>query len=106
MQPGYEFLVALETCTERLSDGFAGEVIFGGSKPSHEDCEVGAREGDARSGDKLIVIIPDNIFEMDLNAKLVQPISKQEGICVLSEGGEQLGANGDDLGVHLSSISH
>ena len=71
MQPGYEFLVALETGTERLSDGFAGEVIFGGSESSHEDCEVGAREGDARSGDKLIVIVSNNIFEVNLNAKLV-----------------------------------
>ena len=49
--------------------------------------------------------IADDRLEDDFNPELVQMFGEIKGIGVLAEGSQQLRANGDDLGVHASSLN-
>src|SRR6266404_7034984 len=49
-------------------------------------------------------VIADNGLVADIDAELIQLFCEEEGIGVLPEWGEQLRADGDDLGSHVWAI--
>ncbi len=92
--------VAAELDGERFGDGFAGEVVFSGAQAAHEDENVDAGERGADGVDEILLAVADDGFEGDEDADLVELLSEVEGVGVLAEGGEHLGADGDDFGFH------
>ena len=61
--------------------------------PAREQRQAG------RPGETLAVVAHDGL-EDHLDAQLVQLFREIEGVRVLTEGSQQLRADGDDLGVH------
>ena len=49
---------------------------------------------------EMLATIADDGLEDHFNAQLVELLGQIKRVGVLTEGGQQLGANGDDLGVH------
>ena len=96
--------VAAQGERERFGDGFAGEVVFGGAEAAHEDDNVGAAEGGADGVDQVFAAVADDGLEGDGDAELVELFGEVEGVGVLAEGGEHLGADGDDFGFHKAAI--
>ncbi len=96
--------VAAQGERERFGDGLAGEVVFGGAEAAHDDDNVGAAEGGADGVDQILAAVADDGLEGDGDADLVELFSEIEGVGVLAEGGEHLGADGDDFGFHKGSF--
>ena len=92
--------VAAEGERESFGDGFAGEIVFGGAEAAHEDENVNAAEGGVDGVDEILAAVADDGFEGDGNAELVEFFREIEGVGVLAEGGEHLGADGDDFTFH------
>jgi len=97
--------VATDGDAEGFSDGFAGEVVFGGSEAAGDEDEVSAGEGGADGGDEVALAVADDGLEVDGGADLVELLGEEERVGVLAEGGEELGADGDDFGFHKGSVA-
>ena len=97
--------VAAQLEGQRFADGFAGEVVFRGAEAAHDDQNVNAGEGGADGVDQVALAVTDDGFEGDGDAEGVEPLCQVEGVGVLTEGGEHLGADGDDFGFHRAVIS-
>ncbi len=97
--------VAAQGERERFGNGFAGEVVFGGAETAHEDKNVDAGEGDADGVDEVLEAVANDGFEVDGDTNLIELFSEIEGVGVLTEGGEHLGADGDDFGFHRAAFS-
>ena len=54
---------------------------------------------------RSLAAVADDGFEGDGDADLVELLSEIEGVGVLAEGGEHLGADGDDFGFHKAASS-
>ena len=74
---------------------------MGGAKTAGEDDDVGAREGDEGRAGKVREIVADDGLEGDLDAEVVKSVGEIEGVGVLAEGCEHLGASGDDFSDHV-----
>ncbi len=96
--------VAAEGEGERFGNGFAGEVVFSGAEAAHEDEDIDAAEGGADGVDEVFAAVADDGFEGDGNADFVELFSEIEGVSVLADRGEHLGADGDDFGFHEDSV--
>ncbi len=83
----------------------ASEVVFSGAEASHEDDDVGARDGEFRGLLQVIEIVAHDGFEADIDAELVETLGEEKRIGVLAERGEQFRTDGDDLGVHDKSLN-
>ena len=105
MQSGDLGGVAAQGERERFGDGLAGEVVLGGAQAAHEDENVGAAERGADGVDQVLAAVADDGLEGDGDADLVELFREIEGVGVLAEGGEHLGADGDDFGFHKNSFS-
>ena len=92
--------VAADCEREGFGDGFAGEVVFRGAEAAHEDEDVDAGEGGADGVDEVLAAVADDGLEGDGDADFVEFLGEIEGVGVLAEGGEHLGADGDDFGFH------
>ena len=53
--------------------------------------------------DEIFAAVADDGFEGDGDAELVELFREVEGVGVLAEGGEHLGADGDDFGFHRAA---
>ena len=53
----------------------------------------------------MVAVVANDGFEVDNNAQLVQAFGEVKRVRVLPKGREQLGADGDDLGVHGESLN-
>jgi hypothetical protein len=62
------------------------------------------RKGSADGVDEIFAAIANDGFEGDDNADLVELLRQVEGVGVLTEGGEHLGADGDDFGFHKGRL--
>ena len=63
------------------------------------------RERGADGVDEVLSAVADDGFEGDGDADLVELLGEIEGVGVLAEGGEHLGADGDDFGFHKAAFS-
>ena len=92
--------VAVKSQSKRVGYRFASEIVFGRAKSAHEDDDLGARHGKTgRSGEMFTVVANDGL-ENHLNPKLVELFGQIKRVRILTERSQQLGANGDDLGIH------
>ena len=98
---GENGVVGVEADAKRGGDGFAGEVVFGGAEAAGEDDDVGARECDEGGAGEVREIVADDGLEGDLDAEVVEAVGEVEGVGVLAEGREHLGAGGDDFSDHV-----
>ena len=98
-------IVGMETDAECGSDGFAGEVVFGGAEAAGEDDDVGAGDGDAGGRGEVGKVVADDGLEGDLNAEIVEALGEEEGVRVLAEWREHLGAGSNDFSDHLFPFS-
>ena len=103
MESGYLGGVAAEGEREGLGDGFAGEVVLGGAQAAHQDQNIDAAESGADGVDEVFAAVADDGLEGYGDSQLVEFFRQIEGIGVLAEGGEHLGADGDDFGFHKGS---
>ena len=92
--------VAAEGERESFGDSFASEIVFSGPETAHEDENVNAGESGFDGGDEIFAAVADDGFEGDGNAEGVELLSEIERVGVLAEGGEHLGADGDDFTFH------
>ncbi len=97
--------VGMKLDVERGGGGFAGEVVFGGAEAAGEDDDVGAGDGDAGGAGEVGEVVADDGLEGDLNAEIVEAVGEEEGVGVLPEGREHLGAGGDDFSDHSDRFS-
>src|SRR5437868_10364359 len=105
VQGGDDLGIAMQFDAERLRDAFAGEIVFRGAKSTHEDHNIGAGDCNACHSNQVVLRITDYRLEANLDSKLVEPFSQEEGIRILAVRSKQLRANSDDLGVHVCSIA-
>ena len=101
VEAGKDVVVRMEGDAQRSGGGFAGEVVVGGAEASREDDDVGARDGDACGAGEVGEIVADDGFEGDLDAEIVERGGEVEGVGVLAEGREHLGAGCDDFSDHV-----
>ena len=74
---------------------------MGGAEAAGEDDDVGTREGDDGGAGQVREIVADDGLEGDLDAEVVEAVGEVEGVGVLAEGCEHLGASGDDFSDHV-----
>jgi hypothetical protein len=48
----------------------------------------------------MFAVVAHDGLENHIDAQLVEPFREVKGIRVLAEGSQQLGADGDNLGIH------
>ncbi len=101
VEVGDDGVVAVELEVEGCGDGFAGEVVFGGAEAAGEEDDVGAGDGDADGGGEVGEVVADDGFEGDGDAEVVESLGEVEGVGVLAEGRQHLGADGDDFSDHV-----
>ena len=72
-------VVALKLNAQRSGNALAGEIVLGGTKPSHEDDDVGATDGGACNSGEMVKVVADNGLEGDDHAQFVElPVRKRE----------------------------
>ena len=101
VERGEDGVVGVELDAERGGDGFAGEVVFGGAEAAGEDDDVGAGERDASGAGEVREVVADDGLEGDRDAEVVEAVGEVEGVGVLAEGRQHLGAGGDDFSDHV-----
>ena len=101
IERGKDGVVRVQVDAERGGDGLSGEVVFGGAEAAGEDDDVGARDGDDGGAGEVGEVIADDGLEDDLDAEVVEAFSEVEGVGVLAEGREHLGASGDNFSDHV-----
>ena len=104
VERGEDGVVGVEVDAECGGDGFAGEVVFGGAEAAGEDDDVGAGDGDEGGAGEVGEIVADDGLEGDLDAEIVEAVGEVEGVGVLAEGREHLGAGCNDFSDHLFSF--
>ena len=85
---------------KRLGDGFAGDIVFGGSEAAGENQDGGAGQGLPHLGGHAFAIVADDALGDHFDAELVQLRGEIERVGIDALAGEHLTADGDDLGVH------
>ena len=100
VQVGENGGIGMDLDAERGGCGLAGEVVFGGPEAAGEEDDVGARDGDAGGSGEVSEVVADDGLEGDLDAEVVEAGGEEEGVGVLAEGGEHLGAGSDDFSDH------
>jgi len=95
-----DFGMELELAIEREGDGFARDVVLGGPEAARENHDGRAAERGAHGTGQAFAIVADHRFGSDLHAEVVELGREVERIGIDALGGEQFGADGDDLGVH------
>ncbi len=101
VEGGEDGVVGVDVDAERGGDGLAGEVVFGGAEAAGEDDDVGAGDGDDGGAGEVGEVVADDGLEGDLDAEVVEAFGEVEGVGVLAEGREHLGARGDDFSDHV-----
>jgi hypothetical protein len=86
--------------SKRVGDCFACEVVFGRAKAAHEDDDLGARYGKTGRSRQAFSVIADDGLKNDFDAKLVELLGQVQRVRILTERGQQLGADGDNLSIH------
>jgi len=86
---------------ERGGSGLPRKVVFGGAESSGEDYDVGAGDGRGGGVGEMSEVIADDGLEGDLDAEVVETLGEVEGVSVLAEGREHLGASCDDFSDHF-----
>ena len=104
MQRGHLRSVAAQRERERLGHGLAGQIVFGGSQAAHQDENVDAAQRGANGADEILLPVAHDGLEGDGDADAVELFREVERVGVLAEGGEHLGADGDDFGFHKGSF--
>ena len=66
------FGVEDEFAVERLGDGVAGDIVFGGSEAAGENQDGGAAHGLAHLGGQAIAVVADDALGDHFDAELVQ----------------------------------
>ena len=100
VQGGHHFVIALQFDAERLGHALAREIVLGGAEASGKNNDLGAGERDAAGLQQVLAAVADNGLEDDLDAKLVETPGQEQGIGVLAEGRQELGADRYDLSIH------
>ena len=75
--------VAAQANAQRLCNCLARQIIFRGAQTTHGDYDVRASQRNANRADEVPQAVPNDGFENHVYAQLQQPISEEEGICVL-----------------------
>ena len=99
-QTNDDFRIAAQLQSQRVGHSFAGEVVFRRPQTAHEDHNFRARKSEAGRPRQMFAIVADDRLENHIDAQQVQPFREVKGIRVLAEGSQQLGADGDNLGIH------
>ena len=99
-QAGDNFRIAAHFQSQRIRHGFTGEIVFSRSQAAHEDHDFGARQAQAGRSREMFAAVAHDGLENYLDAQQIQLFREVKGIRVLTEGRQQLRANGDDLGIH------
>jgi hypothetical protein len=94
-------MIAAQIETERLCHGLARKVILGGPKPSGKDDDLSTRERHAAGLPKVLRPVAHNCLKDDIYAQLIQALRQEQGIGVLAEGRQELGADSNDLSIHV-----
>ena len=92
--------VAVKFKSEGIGHRFAGEIVFGRAEAAHEDDDLGARYGKIGRCSELFAVIAHDGLKDHFDAKLIEFFGEIKRVRILPERSQQLGANGDDLGVH------
>ena len=104
LQPHPELRVRGDLLAEHVGDAVARHVVERGAEAAHRDDDVRPapraveRLGEARE------VVADDGDELELEAELRQALAEPGRVGVLRLAHEELGADGDDLGVHVSPI--
>jgi hypothetical protein len=96
--------VAAKSERERLGNRLAGEVVLCGAEAAHYYQNIGTAEGGTDGVDKVLQAVPDNGFERDSDADLIEFLGEIKGVGVLAPGGKHFGTDGDDFGFHKSRV--
>ena len=81
-------------------DRLAREVVLGGAEAAGHDDDVGAAEGDLDGVDEALEVVADGGVEVEVEADGGQAGGDVLGVGVEDLAQEDLGADGDDLGLH------
>ena len=100
VESGEDGVVGVKADVECGGGGLAGEVVFGGAEAAGEDDDVGAGDGDEGGAGEMGEVVADDGLEGDLDAEVVEALGEVEGVGVLAEGREHLGASCDDFSDH------
>src|SRR5579872_310649 len=90
---------------EKLRDGLAREVIFGGAKPSRRNDERHAIQRVAKCLTQQIAVVANNRFSYHLDTNLVQLFRQEERIGVEPVRRKQFRTNCNDLCFQLTAAS-
>ena len=97
---GHHLMVALQLHAKSLGHALARKIVLGGAEASGKNNDLGARERDAAGLQQMLAAVADDGLEDDLDAKFIEPPGKEQGIGVLAEGRQELGADRYDLSIH------
>jgi hypothetical protein len=93
-------MVALQFDPEGFRHALARKIILCGTEASGKKNDLGAGERDTAGLQQMFAAVAHNGLEDDLNAKLIEPPRKEQGIGVLAEGRQEFGADRYDLSIH------
>lgn len=96
----FDFGVFDEGVLEGGGDGVAGEVVLGGAESADGEDDVGAGEGEAEGFDGAGEVIADGLAVQVVDADFGEESADGGGVGIDGLAEEELGADGDDLGLH------
>jgi hypothetical protein len=93
-------VIAAQLQTQGLGNALAREIILRGAEASGKNHDLGTRKCNPARLQQMLDTIADNGLEYDFHAKFVEALGQEQGVCILAEGRQELGADSYDLSIH------
>ena len=85
--------------------GLTGQIVLSRAESATQDQNVCPRKPGADYAHQVFKAVPNNGFESDFNAQIVELLGQIKRVCVLSKGSEKLRSYSDDFRNHSGSLN-